>query len=50
MLDWIKNIMLDLENNISLEDLDLLNVVNTPKQAVNVIESFYKKYTLKPNF
>ncbi len=50
MLDWIKNIMLDLENNISLEDLDLLSVVNTPTQAVNVIDSFYKKYTLKPNF
>ena len=50
MLDWIKNIMLDLERNISLEDLDLLSVVNTPTQAVNVIDSFYKKYTLKPNF
>ena len=50
MLDWIKNIMLELENNISLEDLDLLSVVNTPVQAVNVIDSFYKKYTLKPNF
>ena len=50
MLDWIKNIMLDLERNISLEDLDLLSVVNTPMQAVNVIDSFYKKYTLKPNF
>lgn len=50
MLDWIKNIMLDLESNISLEDLDLLSVVNTPMQAVNVIDSFYKKYTLKPNF
>ena len=50
MLDWIKNIMLELERNISLEDLDLLSVVNTPIQAVNVIDSFYKKYTLKPNF
>lgn len=50
MLDWIKNTMLDLEKNISLEDLDLLNIVDTPNQAVDIIEAFYKKYTLKPNF
>tara|TARA_B100000900_G_scaffold56236_1_gene42026 strand:+ start:98 stop:808 length:711 start_codon:yes stop_codon:yes gene_type:complete len=50
MLDWIKSTMLDLENNISLEDLDLLNVVDTSNQAVDIIEAFYKKYTLKPNF
>lgn len=50
LLDWIKVIMLEKEKNISIEDLDLINVVDTPKQAVAIINNFYKKYTLKPNF
>ena len=50
LLDWIKETMLSIEGNISLEDLDLFNVVDTPEQAVEIIEEFYKKYTLKPNF
>ena len=50
LLDWIKAIMLEKEKNISIEDLDLINVVDTPKQAVAIINNFYKKYTLKPNF
>ena len=50
LLDWIKATMLEKEKNISIEDLDLINVVDTPKQAVTIINNFYKKYTLKPNF
>jgi uncharacterized protein (TIGR00730 family) len=50
LLDWIKETMLSIEGNISLEDLDLFNVVDTPEQAVEIVEEFYKKYTLKPNF
>ena len=50
IMDWIKKTMLELEHNISVEDLDLLSIVDTPYEAVNIIEEFYKKYTLKPNF
>ena len=50
LLDWIKATMLEKEKNISIEDLDLIDVVDTPKQAVAIINNFYKKYTLKPNF
>ena len=50
IMDWIKTTMLELEHNISVEDLDLLSIVDTPFDAVNIIEEFYKKYTLKPNF
>ncbi len=50
IIDWIKVIMLEKENNISLKDLKLFNVVDTPIEAVEIIEEFYKKYTLKPNF
>ena len=50
LLDWIKATMLAKEKNISPDDLQLINIVNSPKQAVAIIDKFYNKYTLKPNF
>ena len=50
LLVWIREVMLAKEQNISIEDLDLINVVDTPVEAVEIINDFYKKYTLKPNF
>jgi uncharacterized protein (TIGR00730 family) len=50
IIDWIKKTMLELEHNISVEDLDLFNIVDTPYEAVDIVDEFYKKYTLKPNF
>ena len=50
LLVWIKEVMLAKEQNISIEDLDLFNLVDTPAEAVDIINDFYKKYTLKPNF
>ncbi|MFD0797348.1 TIGR00730 family Rossman fold protein [Maribacter chungangensis] len=49
LLDWIKNIMLK-EGTISPEDLDLIKVVDTPEEVVEIIDSFYKGHTLSPNF
>jgi len=49
LVDWIK-ITLLTEKMISEEDLDLFNVVDTPKEAVKVIDEFYAKYLLSPNF
>ena len=50
LLAWIKEVVLEKEQNISIEDLDLINVVDNPVEAVEIINDFYKKYTLKPNF
>ena len=50
IIDWIKKTMLESEHNISVEDLELFNIVDTPYEAVDIVEEFYKKYTLKPNF
>ena len=50
LMAWIKNTLLKEEKNISPEDLDLITIVDTPKEAVNHINDFYKKYHLKPNF
>jgi len=50
LMDWIKEVMLEREQNISIEDLDLINIVDTPVEAVDIVNDFYQKYTLKPNF
>lgn len=49
LFTWIKDIMLK-EQNISESDLDLVNIVDTPSEAVKVIDDFYTKYLLSPNF
>jgi len=38
------------EGNINPEDLKLISVVDTPDEVVHVIDEFYSKYLLKPNF
>ena len=50
MLDWVKQIMLTEEQNISEKDLDLFHIVDTADEAVAIIVEFYSKYLLKPNF
>lgn len=50
LIDWIKNIVLKKENNISPKDLNLFNLVDTADEAVQCIDDFYSKYLLKPNF
>ena len=49
LLDWVKSTMLSF-GNISPKDLDLINLVDSPTEAVKVIDEFYSKYLLSPNF
>lgn len=50
LIQWIKDVVLGVENNINAKDLDLISMVDTPEEAVKVIDDFYSKYMLKPNF
>ncbi|MFC6996890.1 LOG family protein [Rufibacter roseus] len=50
LFDWIKDVMLTQESNISPEDLDLVHIVDNATDAVKVIDDFYSKYLLSPNF
>jgi uncharacterized protein (TIGR00730 family) len=50
LMDWIEQVMLGQQKNISEEDLKLINIVDTPTDAVKVIDEFYSKYLLQPNF
>jgi len=49
LLNWIKNTLLE-EGNISPKDLDLISIVDTEGEVLEVIDTFYKKYSLSPNF
>jgi uncharacterized protein (TIGR00730 family) len=49
LMTWIKTTMLD-EMNINAEDLNLIQLVDTAEDAIKVIEDFYNKYLLQPNF
>ena len=50
MIDWIINTMLSEEKNISPEDMDLIQMVDTPQEAVDIINNFYNNNMLRPNF
>ncbi|MEM8965102.1 MAG: TIGR00730 family Rossman fold protein [Bacteroidota bacterium] len=50
LLHWIEEIMLKQEKNVSPKDLELINVVDSAADAVEVIDNFYSKYLLSPNF
>lgn len=50
LFEWIKEVMLEKEHNISEKDLELYHIVDTPEEAVKIIKEFYRDYKLKPNF
>jgi len=49
LMDWIKTTMLNA-GNISPHDLDLIQIVDTEDEVVEIIDSFYKGHQLSPNF
>ncbi len=49
LVEWIKNTLLE-NGKISAKDLDLFHLVDTSDEALKIINDFYTKYTLKPNF
>ncbi|WP_339629857.1 TIGR00730 family Rossman fold protein [uncultured Maribacter sp.] len=49
LMDWVKTTMLKM-GNISPEDLNLIKIVDTEEEVVEIIDSFYKGHTMSPNF
>jgi uncharacterized protein (TIGR00730 family) len=49
---WIKKVMLEQAGNISPEDLELLPIVDDPKEVIELINAFYDRKVegLKPNY
>jgi len=49
LLEWWKKVLV-ADKMISADDLYLFNLVDSPEDAVKVIDDFYSKYLLSPNF
>ena len=49
LIAWMQE-QLVTERLISQGDMEIFQVVDTAEEAVTIIEEFYKRYALKPNF
>ena len=50
IVEWIKEQQINENSFVSVEDLDLFSLVDTPEEAVQAINDFYNKYMFRPNF
>ncbi|MDX1762185.1 MAG: TIGR00730 family Rossman fold protein [Christiangramia sp.] len=50
LVDWIKSTLLDSFQNISAADIDLVQVVDTEDEVIEILDKFYGEYNLSPNF
>lgn len=50
LIDWIKQTLLEENGNISPEDVDLWQIVDTEDEVLEILNNFYSKYNLSPNF
>ena len=49
LVDWFKQTLLR-DKMIAEKDFDIFHVVDDPDEAVRIIDEFYQKSELKPNF
>lgn len=49
LMEWIKKVLLE-NGNISATDLDLIHLVDTEDEVLTILNDFYQKADLSPNF
>jgi len=50
LVHWIKEVMLQQYHYIHADDLDIFTIADDADSAVEIINKFYSKYLLSPNF
>jgi len=50
LFDWIKDVLLKKNNNISKKDLDLFHLTDSVDDVLNILNSFHNKENFSPNF
>jgi len=50
LIDWVRTTLLDSFQNISAGDIDILQVVDTADEVIEILDKFYEEYNLSPNF
>lgn len=50
LMDWIKSTLAEKVRTVSKEDLDLIQLVDTEDEVIEILDEFYNQYDLSPNF
>lgn len=50
LMDWVKATLLDKFATVSAHDLDLIHIVDNEDEVLDILDAFYKKTNLSPNF
>lgn len=50
LMDWIKSTLAEKVRTVSVEDLDLIQLVDTEDEVIEILDEFYNQYDLSPNF
>ena len=50
LIDWVRSTLLDSFQNISSGDIDIIQVVDTADEVIEILDKFYEEYNLSPNF
>ncbi len=50
LIDWVRTTLLDSFQNISSGDIDIIQVVDTADEVIEILDQFYDEYNLSPNF
>ncbi|HER40182.1 MAG TPA: TIGR00730 family Rossman fold protein, partial [Salinimicrobium catena] len=50
LIDWVRTTLLDNFQNISSGDMDIVQVVDSAEEVIEILDKFYEEYNLSPNF
>lgn len=50
LMDWIKKTLLEENGNINESDLNLVHLVDSEDEVLEILNTFYNKFNLSPNF
>jgi hypothetical protein len=50
LIDWIKTTLCESFKTISPKDLNLIHIVDHEDEVVDILDQFYSKFNLSPNF
>ena len=50
LIDWVKKTLVDKNQNANPKDLELIHIVDSEDEVLDILNTFYNKYNLSPNF
>ena len=50
MVHWLREVVFKTEKNVNEDDFELFYIVDDAQEAVDIIDDFYTKFLLSPNF